>query len=112
MLPFVPTGEVRSRITRATGLRLGSPAAWAAGMLGNGSRISAQDTVAYCLWCATSFLTDYEGALWHTVGGLGDVDTNCAIVGGIVTARVGLAGIPPEWRSSREPLPNWPFHDA
>jgi ADP-ribosylglycohydrolase len=112
VLPFVPDGEVRSRMVRAAALRIGVPATWAAGVLGNGLRISAQDTVAYCLWCAQSFLSDYEAALWYTVGGLGDVDTNCAIVGGIVAARAGLAGIPPEWKSSREPLPNWPFEDA
>jgi hypothetical protein len=64
------------------------------------------------LWCAASYLTDYEAALWHTASGRGDVDTNCAIVGGIVGARVGLAGIPAEWIQSREPLPNWPFVDS
>ncbi|NJN19783.1 MAG: hypothetical protein HC822_27870 [Oscillochloris sp.] len=64
------------------------------------------------MWCAGSFLTDYEAALWHTAGGLGDIDTNCAIVGGIVAAAVGLDGIPAVWRQSREPLPNWPFVDA
>ncbi len=68
--------------------------------------------VAYCLWCAGSFLTDYEAALWHTASGLGDIDTNCAIVGGIVASRVGLDGIPAEWRQHREPLPTWPFVDG
>jgi len=28
-------------------------------------------------------------------------------VGGIVAARVGAAGIPPEWRAACEPLPAW-----
>lgn len=112
VLPYVPESEVRSRIERAIGLSPGIPAQWAAGTLGNGSNISAQDTVGYCLWCASSYLSDYEAALWHTASGLGDVDTNCAIVGGIVGARVGLEGIPAEWRQSREPLPNWPFVDG
>lgn len=112
VLPYVPESEVRSRIERAAGLSPGIPAHWAVGTLGNGVNISAQDTVGYCLWCAASYLTDYEAALWHTASGLGDVDTNCAIVGGIVAARVGLEGIPAEWRQSREPLPNWPFADG
>ncbi|HMA35755.1 MAG TPA: ADP-ribosylglycohydrolase family protein [Chloroflexia bacterium] len=34
-----------------------------------------------------------------------DMDTTCAIVGGIVALYTGLAGIPAEWRASREPLP-------
>jgi ADP-ribosylglycohydrolase len=112
VLPYVPESEVRSRLVRAAGLSPGLPAQWAAGTLGNGSLITAQDTVAYCLWCAGSFLTDYEAALWHTAGGLGDIDTNCAIVGGIVASRVGREGMPAEWLQCREPLPHWPFDDA
>jgi ADP-ribosylglycohydrolase len=112
VLPYVPDSEVRARIMRAVNLSPGSPAHWAVGVLGNGIAISAQDTVAYCLWCASSYLADYEAALWHTASGLGDIDTNCAIVGGIVGARVGLAGIPAAWRQSREPLPSWPFAET
>ncbi len=40
------------------------------------------------------------------VGGR-DVDTTCAIVGGIVAARVGMAGIPAAWRAASEALPEW-----
>ena len=112
VLPYVPDSEVRSRLVRAAAFSPGLPAQWAAGTLGNGSHITAQDTVAYCLWCASSFLTDYEAALWHTAIGLGDIDTNCAIVGGIVASRVGREGIPAEWIESREPLPHWPFDDG
>lgn len=32
--------------------------------------------------------------MWTTVAGLGDRDTNCAILGGIVALRVGDAGLP------------------
>lgn len=112
VLPYVPESEVRSRLGRAAALSPGLPASWAAGTLGNGGHITAQDTAAYCLWCAGSFLSDYEAALWHTASGLGDIDTNCAIVGGIVASRVGREGIPAEWLTSREPLPHWLFDDA
>ena len=112
VLPYVPESEVRSRLVRAAALSPGLPAQWAAGTLGNGSLITAQDTVPYCLWCAGSFLTDYEAALWHTASGLGDIDTNCAIVGSIIASRVGREGIPAEWIASREPLPHWPFYDG
>ena len=40
-------------------------------------------------------------------GAGGDVDTTCAIVGGIVGARVGIEGIPSDWLARREPLPRW-----
>jgi hypothetical protein len=112
VLPYVPDSEVRSKLVRANDLSPAMPAVYGAAMLGNGSNISAQDTVPYVIWCAGSHLTDYEGALWHTALGLGDIDTTCAMVGGIVALRVGAAGIPDEWRTSRESLPHWPFDDA
>jgi ADP-ribosylglycohydrolase len=112
VLQYVPQSEVRSRLRRANDLSPGMPAQYCAALLGNGSAISAQDTVPYAIWCAGSYLNDYEAALWHTASGLGDVDTNCAIVGGILALAVGPDGIPAEWRESREPLPNWPFDDS
>jgi ADP-ribosylglycohydrolase len=45
----------------------------------------------------------HAGPHARSVGG--DIDTTCAIVGGIVVGAVGLAGIPADWRASREPLP-------
>ena len=112
ILPYIPASEVQSRLRRALDLAPGTPAAYGAALLGNGIAISAQDTVPYAIWCASEHLADYEAALWHTASGLGDVDTTCAMVGGIVALRVGLDGIPAEWRQSREALPNWPFYDA
>jgi ADP-ribosylglycohydrolase len=43
--------------------------------------------------------------MWQTVSALGDRDTTCAIVGGIVSVQLGENGIPAEWRAAREPLP-------
>jgi ADP-ribosylglycohydrolase len=71
------------------------------------SQISAQDTVPFCLWVASRHLDDYEAALWETVSVLGDRDTTCAIVGGVVAARAGRTAIPDVWRRGREPLPPW-----
>jgi hypothetical protein len=42
--------------------------------------------------------------LWTTVSGLGDRDTTCAMVGGIVALAVGHAGIPRAFVEAREPL--------
>ena len=75
--------------------------------LGNGSSITAQDTVPFVLWCAAHHLDSYADAIWLTISGLGDIDTNCAMVGGIVAACTGTEGIPPEWLRRCERLPSW-----
>lgn len=79
--------------------------------LGNGGKVTAQDTVAFTVWCAAHHLKDFEKALWYTVSGLGDRDTTCAIVGGIVTCHVGREGLPEKWLERRESLPGWPFSE-
>jgi ADP-ribosylglycohydrolase len=75
--------------------------------LGNGSRVLAQDTVPFALWAAATHLTDYRAAVLACVEAGGDVDTTAAIVGGVVAAAVGRDGIPPEWLTHRERLPDW-----
>jgi len=107
VLPYVPTSIVRAGIANARAIAATSPIRSVVDMLGNGSRVSCQDTVPFCLWCADHHLDDYEEALWTTVSALGDRDTTCAIVGGIVVMYTGIEGIPPDWRAAREPLPDW-----
>lgn len=108
VLPHVPVSEVKSGIRRARDLQ--SPQIeHVIGMIGNGYRITAQDTVPFTLWSAAENLSNFENAFWQTASALGDVDTNCAIVCGIVSAYVGRDGIPPEWIEKREPLPAWAF---
>jgi ADP-ribosylglycohydrolase len=101
----VPPSEVTKGIQRAIELSATSDVQHAVQMLGNGSHVTAQDTVPFVLWCAAHFLDNYEEALWHTVSGLGDMDTTCAIVGGIVVMFTGVDSIPSDWRRHREPLP-------
>jgi ADP-ribosylglycohydrolase len=103
-LAFTPEGETRAGIAHALRLPLGVPVRTAVSALGNGSRVIAQDTVPFALWCAARHLTGFEEALWTTVSGLGDRDTTCAIVGGIVSLSVGREGLPSEWLAAREPL--------
>jgi ADP-ribosylglycohydrolase len=99
-----PAGATHDGVRRAIPLLRAEPVTVAA-ELGNGSRVLASDTVPFAVWCAATHLADYAGALWACVGVGGDVDTTCAMVGGIVVGAVGLDGIPAEWRASREPLP-------
>jgi ADP-ribosylglycohydrolase len=102
-----PDGEVASGVRRAAQIgRRASPHA-AAAILGCGQRVSAMDTVPFALWCAVRHLDDLVEALWTTATPGGDVDTTCAIVGGVVAARTGLDAVPAEWLRSCEPLPAW-----
>lgn len=112
VLGWVPASLVRERIAQVRGLGPDTPVWDVVRAVGNGSGVTAQDTVAFCLWCAAHALDDYVAALWRTADGLGDIDTTCAIVGGIVAARVGVAGLPPDWLARREPLPAWAFGEG
>ena len=111
ILPCVPESEVRFVIRRSLALPPGTDVVEAVRVLGNGREITAQDTVPFALWCAAQHLDSYEDALWLTVSGLGDRDTTCAMVGGIVVMYTGIEGIPAQWRENREPLPKWPFEE-
>lgn len=103
---FAP-GPVGDGLARAGSLPPGTPAWKAADLLGNGQKITAADTVPFALWSAAHHLEDLPAALWMTDEGLGDVDTTCAITGGVVAARTGLAGVPARWLELCEPLPGW-----
>ncbi|HTT21557.1 MAG TPA: ADP-ribosylglycohydrolase family protein [Candidatus Sulfotelmatobacter sp.] len=100
-----PMSEVHLGIMKALALLENITVEQAASALGTGVRVSAQDTVPFCLWAAALHLNDYEEAMWVTVAGLGDRDTTCAIVGGIVALSAGVENIPPSWVASREPIP-------
>ena len=100
-----PQGETRAGIQAALDLPEQASVQDAARVLGNGSAVTAADTVPLCLWVAARCSTSYEEALWQTVSALGDRDTTCAIVGGIVALHAGPASIPTEWMNRREPLP-------
>ncbi|UKY52673.1 ADP-ribosylglycohydrolase family protein [Streptomyces inhibens] len=102
---LTPDGPVRQGLLRAVGLPRETDPVEAAETLGSGRRIRADDTVPFALWCAAGHPDDLESALWTTAAGLGDVDTTCAIVGGVVAARTGVVALPEEWRERREPLP-------
>lgn len=109
ILSLIPDSEVGKKVQQAAKLPAGTSVRQAAVKLGNGHRITAQDTVPFVLWCAGEQLDNYEEALWLTASGGGDIDTTCAMVGGIVVMYTGCEAIPDTWRSRREPLPGWAF---
>jgi ADP-ribosylglycohydrolase len=104
-IAHTPEGYTRTGLVKARELPPSYSVATAVSALGNGVRITAPDTVPFALWCAARHLDDFEEALWTTVSGAGDIDTNAAIVGGIVSCAVGRSGLPAEWLDRRETLP-------
>ncbi|MFH8761070.1 ADP-ribosylglycohydrolase family protein [Streptomyces althioticus] len=101
----LPDSDVRSGVRIAARMPEHTSVRHAAEVLGSGYRMSGPDTVPYALWCAAGHLDDLHETLWVTVGGRGDIDTTCAVAGGVVAARTGVGGLPPAWHTAREPLP-------
>jgi len=107
-LARTPEGATKAGIARALDVPLHEPPDRAARRLGNGSEVTCPDTVPLCLWCAARHLDRYEEAIWATASALGDCDTTCAIVGGIVALAAGRDSLPDAWLDRREPLPEPP----
>ncbi|MFD9795634.1 ADP-ribosylglycohydrolase family protein [Streptomyces sp. NPDC059070] len=106
VVALVPRSAVGAGLRRARDMLDYADAGTVAAVLGCGRRTSAHDTVPFALWSAARSLGDYERAFWTTAQAGGDVDTTCAIVGGVVAA--GKAGAPPAgWLERTEELPGW-----
>ncbi|MCP5515689.1 MAG: ADP-ribosylglycohydrolase family protein [Verrucomicrobiales bacterium] len=104
-MEFTPESQVRRGILIASQTPPTVPLAAVVKALGNGSRVTAPDTVPFALWCVACHPDDFVRALSLTISAGGDCDTNAAIVGGIVALAVGTEGIPAEWRTQKEPFP-------
>jgi ADP-ribosylglycohydrolase len=104
VLGHIPESRVRRGIVLAAQTPCDLEIDVVAKALGNGSLVTAPDTVPFCIWCAAHHLTDFVKAVAVAISAGGDCDTNAAIVGGIVALAVGRENIPAEWRKNREPL--------
>src|SRR5690349_839974 len=93
VIALVPRSAVTAGLRRAKDMLDYDDAGTVAAVLGNGRRTSAHDTVPFALWSAARSLGDFEGAFWATAQAGGDVDTTCAIVGGVLGG--SPAGAPP-----------------
>ncbi|WP_392673072.1 ADP-ribosylglycohydrolase family protein [Streptomyces sp. LN785] len=106
VIALVPRSAVGAGLRRARDMLDYSDTGTVAAVLGNGRRTSAHDTVPFALWSAARSLGDFEEAFWVTAQAGGDVDTTCAIVGGVIAA--GESGAPPAgWSAQTEELPDW-----
>ncbi|EEF61672.1 ADP-ribosylglycohydrolase family protein [Pedosphaera parvula] len=104
VLELTPAGETHDALVHASDLPPVTSVEKAAQHLGSGFLVTAPDTVPFAIWCAARHLDNFSEALISTLEGDGDCDTNCAIVGGIVSLYTGREGIPAEWLTSRERL--------
>ncbi|MET9512895.1 ADP-ribosylglycohydrolase family protein [Streptomyces flavidovirens] len=106
VIALVPRSAVGAGLRRARDMLDYGDAGTVAAVLGCGRRTSAHDTVPFALWSAARALGDFEQGFWVTAQVGGDVDTTCAIFGGVVAA--GKAGAPPAaWLEQTEELPGW-----
>jgi ADP-ribosylglycohydrolase len=105
-----PDSRTLEGIEQAVDLPRSSSVREAAALLGNGIQVTCPDTVPLCIWLAARHWDNYPEAMWNTVTASGDIDTNCAIVGGIVAMSAHEHRIPAEWIRARGPLraTQWP----
>lgn len=104
ILAHTPDSETRARIRQAAELPPTYSIETVVAAIGNGIKLTSQDTVPFCLWVASRSPDHFEEAMWTAVSAGGDMDTNCAIVGGILASNAHVT-IPKEWLTRREPLP-------
>ncbi|MBO8190218.1 ADP-ribosylglycohydrolase family protein [Streptomyces oryzae] len=104
---LVPRSAVQAGLRRAADMLDYADVGTVAAVLGCGRRTSTQDTVPFTLWAAARNLGDFRAAFWTTASAGGDVDTTCAIVGGIVAAGGPASAPPEEWRDRTEGFPGW-----
>nr|WP_304956221.1 ADP-ribosylglycohydrolase family protein [uncultured Acetatifactor sp.] len=96
----LPECDTKYKILTAASVPRESSIDFAVSVLGNGMMLTAQDTVPFCLWCAAYHYDSMEEALWTAVSALGDRDTICAIVGGMVSLYADK--LPQQWLSYME----------
>ena len=98
----LPDTDTKSKIRKSTTIPYSYHIETIKSIMGNGSKIMAQDTVPFSIWCSAHNLFNFEEAIWKAVSILGDRDTICAIVGGITIMSTADNKIPKEWMESVE----------
>jgi len=104
VLRLTPESKVRRGISLASQTPAEMPIKDVAKALGNGSLVTAPDTVPFCIWMAAHYPLNFVEAIGQTITADGDCDTNAAIVGGIVALSAGRESIPAEWLKAREAI--------
>lgn len=98
----LPDSDTRSKINKSLSVPPNYHIETVKTILGNGNKMTAQDTVPFTIWCAAHHLDSFEEALWKAVSILGDRDTICAMVGGIVGMSCDIQTVPEKWTEAVE----------
>ena len=104
VLRLTPESQVRRGILLASQTPAEVPFNDVAKALGNGSLVTAPDTVPFCIWMAAHHPRHFVEAIGKTISAGGDCDTNAAIVGGMVALSAGRTSIPGDWLKARETI--------
>ncbi|WP_449400093.1 ADP-ribosylglycohydrolase family protein [Chryseobacterium wanjuense] len=75
--------DMKSKFNKALYLEGNSSIELLVKTLGNGIKMTAQDTVPIVIWMLSRYRNNFEECLWNTVSALGDRDTTCAMAGGV-----------------------------
>jgi len=79
--------------------------------LGNGIKMTAQDTVPIVIWMLSRYRNNFEECLWNTVSALGDRDTTSAMAAGISILCCDENTIP-DWKNNIENWKNSRFYES
>ncbi len=107
----LPDSDTKSKIKKSLSVPYTYNIETVKSILGNGIKMTAQDTVPFGIWCAANNLLNFEESIWKAVSVLGDRDTICAIVGGITIMSSHEDMIPKKWVNSVEQFEKSPFRN-
>lgn len=110
IVAILPESDTTSKINKSLTVPYSYRIDTVTTILGNGSKICAQDTVPFALWCAAHNLSNFEEGLWKAVSALGDRDTICAIVGGILAISAPET-LPDDWCKNVEQVDHSVFRN-
>lgn len=112
IIGYMPESEVKAKIQKAKTLPADYDIRTIVSVLGNGTSLTAPDTVPFALWCAAHHTDSYPDAIRTGISGLGDRDTIAAIIGSIVVMSAGVGNIPQQWIEQAEKFETSPFYKA
>jgi ADP-ribosylglycohydrolase len=102
ILEELPNSTTKSKISKSKSVAYDFQIETVKSILGNGSNMTAQDTVPFAIWCTAYNLANFQEALWKAVSILGDRDTICAMVGGMTIMSTKVENIPDTWITAVE----------
>lgn len=97
ILRELPDCDTKSKISKSKTVPYTYSIETVKSILGNGTNMTAQDTVPFAIWCTAYNLKSFEEGLWKAISILGDRDTICAMVGGMSIMSSDFNNIPYTW---------------